>query len=145
MGRNSSTKLPFLIEKNDSQQFIYNRVLPPDLAPYVAGDVTVEWTSKTIHLKGSKAIKVSLKTGDLATAKDRWVALHAQVQAMVQRAEGRVRARKVNDLARMVSALGPPAIRQMTGQVQQTSSPPTTGAGAIPPSPRRSPRSCSAS
>jgi len=117
MGRQSSTGLPFLVERPDTHKFSYHRVLPKDLAPLITGPVHLAWTSKVVTLEGRAAIKISFSTGDRKTAESRWLNLHHQVEALIQAAQAKIRAQQDAEFARRVTALQPSEIRQMAAQV----------------------------
>jgi integrase len=83
MARPSSTSLPFLTCRKDTGKFAYWRVLPSDVIPYIAGSVSRTWaTSKPADIAG-KIVKISLATGDDRTARDRWLAVHSQVEGLI--------------------------------------------------------------
>lgn len=84
MTRSSSTGLPFLIRRTDTGKFCYHRELPAHVASFVTGEVATPWSRGTHALEGRAAVKVSLKTGDDATARVRWNRVHEQVEGFVQ-------------------------------------------------------------
>ena len=84
MPRSSSTGLPFLVRRSDTGKFSYHRDVPAHVAAFVTGEVSLPWT-RGVHLLGGRpTIKVSLKTGDEATARVRWNRVHEQVEGLVQ-------------------------------------------------------------
>ena len=118
MGRSSSTGLPFLIRRPDTQKFAYHRVIPAELAPHVAGPLNLLWASRIVELDGRSTIKISLKTGDEEMARVRWQSVHQQVEALVQFARVEVRSRRAAELAVRVKGLKPADIRHMVEQVR---------------------------
>ena len=84
MARSSSTGLPFLIRRTDTGKFSYHRGLPVFVAAFVTGEVSLPWSTGVHLLGGRSTVKVSLKTGDEATARVRWNRVHEQVEGLVQ-------------------------------------------------------------
>jgi hypothetical protein len=93
MGRASSTGLPFLVLRPNSGKFTYQRMLAPDRAPDIVGEITLPWCDRNRTISGQGTIKISLATGDETTARQRWTSVHAQVDALVQMAGLPLRAR----------------------------------------------------
>ena len=84
MARSSSTGLPFLIRRTDTGRFSHHRELPGHVATFVTGEVSLPWSTGVHLLGGRPTVKVSLKTGDQATARVRWNRVHEQVEGLVQ-------------------------------------------------------------
>ncbi len=84
MSRTSSTGLPFLVRRADTGKFCYHRDVPAAVAPFVKGEVELTWKESIHKLEGRPTVKVSLATGDEATARVRWNRVHEQVEGLVQ-------------------------------------------------------------
>ncbi len=84
MSRTSSTGLPFLVRRADTGKFCYHRDVPAAVAPFVTGEVELTWKESIHKLEGRPTVKVSLATGDEATARVRWNRVHEQVEGLVQ-------------------------------------------------------------
>jgi hypothetical protein len=119
MGRPNTTGLTYLVGRPDSGKYSYHRVLPGDIAPFVTGEIKLDWGTKPHRLDGKAAIKISLKTGDTETARTRWAPVHAQVQALVVLAERRVRMGPSDGGKKpvMVAGLSQEDIQRLAGQV----------------------------
>ncbi len=81
MGRRSPFNLPFLVRPADSGRFLYSRHPSPDIAPYVAGMVTIPWDLSQRPIGGGRVIKIALDTSDLGLASSRWSTIHPQVES----------------------------------------------------------------
>lgn len=97
MARPSSTGLPYLTARSDSGKLAYWRTIPADIAPFVVGDLRLSWTVRNHPLTGKSVVKVSLKTGDETTARNRWSEVHTQVNELID--EATRRGRRVVDRA----------------------------------------------
>ncbi|RYC29140.1 site-specific integrase [Lichenibacterium minor] len=84
MPRSSTTGLPFLVRRTDTGKFCYHRDVPAAVAAFITGDVVLPWKEGIHKLEGRPTVKVSLATGDEATARVRWNRVHEQVEALVQ-------------------------------------------------------------
>jgi integrase len=100
MPRPSSTNLQYLTVRKDTGKFVYWRTLPPEIAPISNWVIERSWTTKGSAALSGSIIKISLQTGDAKQARDRWSAVHTQIE---------------NRLARLRSA-----IHEKTQQSQQT-------------------------
>ena len=120
MGRSSTTGLPFLVGRQDAGNFTYHRKLPEDLGSMVAGRIDLPWTLTRRDLTGAPTVKISLKTGDLKTARDRWAVVHPQVEALVRIGEVRLQMKRGGDPSSPlpVGTLGTDDIRRLAGQVR---------------------------
>lgn len=87
MGRKSPFNLPFLVRRADSGRFVYSRHLKPDIAPFVAGMVTIPWDLSQRTIGGGLVIKIALDTRDLGLASSRCASIHPQVEGYVNDAE----------------------------------------------------------
>jgi hypothetical protein len=81
MGRSNTTGLPFVVGRPDAGNFTYHRKLPDGIGPLVAGRIDMPWMSNARDLEGRPTITISLKTGDLKTARERWADLHPQTSS----------------------------------------------------------------
>ena len=84
MPRSSTTGLPFLVRRTDTGKFCYHRDVPAAVAAFITGEVVLPWKEGIHKLEGRPTVKVSLATGDEATARVRWNRVHEQVEALVQ-------------------------------------------------------------
>ena len=84
MARSSSTGLPFLIRRPDTGKFCYHREISPFVSEFVTGELVLPWKESIHKLEGRPTVKVSLATGDEATARVRWNRVHEQVEGLVQ-------------------------------------------------------------
>lgn len=116
MGRSSSTGFPFLVARLDAGQYTYHREVPAALAPLVVGDLFLPWSGRTRVLAGKSTVKVSLGTGDERTARERWAAVHPQIDALVQMADLRTRNVSRPEPRADVPRLDPAHIRTVAGQ-----------------------------
>ena len=91
MARSSSTSRPFLHQRSDTGQFSYVRDLQDRIGPLVVGDVQRSWLGTAFLLADKDVIKLSLKTRDAETARQRWFDVHTQVEPLVQLAVVQVR------------------------------------------------------
>jgi len=83
MARKTSSGLRFLVFRKDAGKYAYWRVLDAAIAPFVRGEIRRSWAAAS-RLSGKPIVKLSLQTGDLATAGDRWSEVHAQVEALIR-------------------------------------------------------------
>lgn len=117
MGRKSPFNLPFLVRRADSGRFLYSRHLKPDIAPYVAGTVTISWELSQRAIGGGRVIKIALDTGDLSLASSRWASVHPQVEGFVAEAERAARpGKKAEVVLTRVSGLSDAEIAVMAEQ-----------------------------
>jgi hypothetical protein len=91
MARPTSSGLPYLHLRSESGKYAYWRTLPTDVSIHVAGKIELPWARQNHELVGNKVVKVSLKTGDEATARERWGQVHSQVEAFVRQAIAKAR------------------------------------------------------
>jgi len=84
MARKSSSGLPFLVRRKDVGKYVYWRILDSAIAPFVCGEIHRSWAVVSHSLSGKAIIKLSLQTGDRATAGDRWSEVHARVEALIR-------------------------------------------------------------
>lgn len=84
MPRSSTTGLPFLVRRTDTGKFCYHREMPATVAAFVTGEVELPCKEGVHKLEGLPTVKVSLATGDEATARVRWNRVHEQVEGLVQ-------------------------------------------------------------
>ena len=85
MSRPGSTGTQYLTRGSGTGKFVYSRALPPDVAPYVVGEIDQPWARKKARLTRKKVIKVSLKTGDLPTAHKRFIQVAARVDNLIEK------------------------------------------------------------
>ena len=83
MSRSSTTGLPFLVRRTDTGEFCHHREVPAAVAAFVTGEVVLPWKEGIHNLEGRPTVKVSLATGDRATARVRWNRVHEQVEGFV--------------------------------------------------------------
>ena len=88
----------------------------PPWQPLVVGDVLLPWSGRTRVLAGKSIVKVSLGTGDERTARERWAAVHPQIDALVQMADLRTRNVSRPEPRADVPRLDPAHIRTVAGQ-----------------------------
>jgi integrase len=84
MARKTSSGLPFLVRRKDVGKYVYWRILDPVIAPFVCGEIHRSWAVGSHSLSGKAIVKLSLQTGDHATACDRWSEVHARVEALIR-------------------------------------------------------------
>ncbi|MGA2496064.1 MAG: hypothetical protein ABSF67_24605, partial [Roseiarcus sp.] len=60
------------------------RILDAAIAPFVRGEIHRSWAVASHALSGKAIVKLSLQTGDHATACDRWSEVHARVEALIR-------------------------------------------------------------
>ena len=84
MARKTSSGLPFLVRRKDVGKYVYWRILDPAIAPFVRGEIHRSWAVDSHALSGNAIVKLSLQTGDRATAGDRWSEVHARVEALIR-------------------------------------------------------------
>ncbi len=121
MARHGTNGRTFLVLRPDSGQYIYNRVLRPDIAPYVSGTLDLPWAPEARCLEGKTAIKISLQTGDLTIAQRRWAQLHPQIERLVLQAAEKVRSKNRQAAAgapRLLNGLSGENIAQLAGQAR---------------------------
>jgi hypothetical protein len=85
--------------------------LHDDLFEHVTGTIKLMWAHDDHELAGKKIVKVSLKTGDETTARERWGQVHSQVECLIKRAVQKARGAdpRQSDLQR-VEGLSPAPI-----------------------------------
>jgi hypothetical protein len=71
MARKTSSGLPFLVRRKDVGKYGYWRILDAAIAPFVRGEIHRSWAVASHALTGRPIVKLSLQTGDHATACDR--------------------------------------------------------------------------
>jgi integrase len=96
MGRKSPFILPHLTQRRESSGYAYCRNIPSDVRSAISGEVHCPWSGETRALAGNTVVKLSLNTTDLATAKQRWNQVHAQIELIVGAATRRLRATRRN-------------------------------------------------
>ena len=84
MARKTSSGLPFLVRRKDVGKYVYWRILDAAIAPFVLGEIHRSWAVASHVLSGKPIVKLSLQTGDHATACDRWSEVHARVEALIR-------------------------------------------------------------
>jgi integrase len=84
MARKTSSGLPFLVRRKDGGKYVYWRILDAAIAPFVCGEIHRSWAVASHVLSGKPIVKLSLQTGDHATACDRWSEVHARVEALIR-------------------------------------------------------------
>jgi hypothetical protein len=84
MVRKTSSGLPLLVRRKDVGKYSYWRFLDRAIAPFVRGEIPRSWAVASHALSGKTIVKLSLKTGDRATACDRWSEVHALVEALIR-------------------------------------------------------------
>ena len=84
MARKTSSGLPFLVRRKDVGKYVYWRILDAAIAPFVRGEIHRSWAVASHVLSGKPIVKLSLQTGDRATAGDRWSEVHARVEALIR-------------------------------------------------------------
>ena len=88
MARPTSSGLPYLVRCNDTGKFAYWRTIAREVAPKMAGSIQLSWSTSNHVLAGKPTVKISLKTGDEATARERWGQVHSQIDALIKIAIG---------------------------------------------------------
>jgi hypothetical protein len=86
MARPTSSGLPYLVRRAECGRFYYCRAFPKDIVPHVGGTVNIAFARRTLALNRNRIVKISLKTGDDDTARDRWAQVHAEVRRVVEEA-----------------------------------------------------------
>ena len=78
------------------------------------------WATGSRALTGGRAVKISLKTGDLKTARELWSVVHPQVEALVQLAYVRVAPVRSGapDRLRPLNGLTAEEIRKLAAQAR---------------------------
>ncbi len=84
MARKTSSGLPFLVRRKDVGKHVYRRILERAIAPFACGEIHRFWAVGSHSLSGKAIVKLSLQTGDRATAGDRWSEVHARVEALIR-------------------------------------------------------------
>jgi hypothetical protein len=79
MAGKTSSGFRFLVRRKDVGKYAYWRILDPAIAPFVRGEIHRSWAVASHSLSGKPIVKLSLQTGDHATACDRWSEVHARV------------------------------------------------------------------
>ena len=70
--------------RKDVGKYACWRILDRAIAPFVRGEVHRSWAVASRVLSGKPIVKLSLQTGDHATACDRWSEVHARVEALIR-------------------------------------------------------------
>lgn len=86
MARPTSSGLPYLVRRAECGRFYYCRSFPSEIVPHIAGVVSIPFARRTFALSAKRMVKISLKTGDEETARDRWAQVHAEVRRVVEEA-----------------------------------------------------------
>jgi len=76
--------LPFPAPRKDVGKYADWRTLDAAVAPFVRDEIRRSWAVASHVLSGKSIVKLSLHTGDLATACDRWSEVHARVEALIR-------------------------------------------------------------
>jgi hypothetical protein len=97
VARPTSSGLPYLHRRADSGKYAYWRTLPDALFEHVTGAIKLMWAHRDYELAGNKVVKISLKTGDGATARERWGQIHSQVERFIKLAIGKARGDESNE------------------------------------------------
>ncbi len=84
MAGKTSSGLPFLVRRKDVGKYAYWRILDRAIAPFMRGEIHRSWAVASHSLSGKAIVKLSLQTGDHATACDRWSEVHARVEALIR-------------------------------------------------------------
>ena len=90
MGRENPTKSKFLVRRPDTGGLTYHRRLPARWAPYLAGELSVSWSSRKYTLNGQTTIKISLSTSNAAQGEARRDEVHAALQGLVNAVKTKV-------------------------------------------------------
>lgn len=85
----SSTSHPFLIRRPDGSSYTYHRMMPAEIVPWLDGEIRLGSANEPLSLTRRKVVKVSLGTGDLRLAKDRWRKLHNDLEEAIGAAKVR--------------------------------------------------------
>ena len=64
MGRENTTKSKFMVRRPDTGGLTYHRRLPARWAPYVVGELSLSWSTRSYALKGQTTAKICLSTSD---------------------------------------------------------------------------------
>jgi len=89
-----------LLRRRESGGYVYHRRVPPDVRPALSGELVCPWNGEVRLLGNGGTIKIAFATADLATAKQRWSEVPAQVQVVMGsairrgRRDPRLRARR---------------------------------------------------
>ncbi len=83
MARKSPHTLPFLLRRRESGGYVYHRRVPADVRSAVSGEVVCPWSGEVRLVGSGGTIKIAFATTDLATAKQRWSEVHAQIEVIV--------------------------------------------------------------
>lgn len=70
--------------RKDVGKCVYWRILAPAIAPFMCGEIYRSWAVGSHSLSGKAIVKLSLQTGDRATAGDRRPKVHARVEALTR-------------------------------------------------------------
>ena len=89
MPRPTSSGLPYLVRRKDTGKFTYWRTVDANVASEMTGTVVLAWSISHHILSGKPYVKISLRTGDEATARERWGQVHAQIEILLKRAIGK--------------------------------------------------------
>jgi integrase len=118
MPRQSAFRLPYLQFRKESGKFAYWRRIPADVAKRLSGSVKLSWALRDHELSGTSQLRLSLKTGDEATARARWGQVHAQVEAHVEAAIRRMKDAKAGPSLERRSQLGANEVATIAAQVR---------------------------
>jgi hypothetical protein len=87
MARKSSSGSPFPARRKGVGKYVCWyvcwRILDAAIAPFLRGEIHRSWAVAS-HALGKTSVKLSLQTGDHATACDRWSEVHARVEALIR-------------------------------------------------------------
>jgi hypothetical protein len=84
MARPSSSGLPYLVRRRESDAWTYHRTFPAEVVSFIDGEVGLGWSGKVVPVRRIKAFKTTLGTTDPATARDRWAQVHGDAQRIVE-------------------------------------------------------------
>lgn len=84
MARPTTSGLPYLVRRAECGRFYYCRTFQGDLVPHISGVISIPFARRTLALNRHRMVKISLKTGDEDTARDRWAHVHAEVRRVVE-------------------------------------------------------------
>lgn len=122
MPRKSQSGLPFLVRRGDTGKYTYWRNLPSEIAMHFFGDIDLPWVTTPFAFETPKIVKVSLRTGDEKTARERWGHINAQVDTLCRAALDRGK-QKTKDAAaieklKLVRTLTPHQIATIGAQAR---------------------------
>ncbi len=90
MARNSAANCRFLVSRqsraSDVKSFAYFRRWTEDIAPFVQGQVVLDWKRQIFDISKKQQIKIALSISDISVARDRWATVHARVEQILAQA-----------------------------------------------------------